>query len=201
MDSPWLGDDEKESLSSILKVARQRSDRSLRILPGKKVDVISPEYYDETLQQTVYHGFRSRRQKTMTVRWICVPYFVIGEPATTENMVNDQPPVSFFLKSGYAFEGKYFQCAQLWCLVLGDGICTFSAHLLTKLLTSLGSLFTCARRSIPDLPGNLVNIKALPPADPERRLTGDRAPVLIVSDGGIRTWLLPVVRCLTWSVC
>jgi hypothetical protein len=31
------------------------------------------------------------------------------------------------------------------------------------------------------------------------RNIGDRAPVIVVSDGGIRTWLLPIDKCETWS--
>jgi hypothetical protein len=65
---------------------------------------------------------------------------------------------------------------------------------------ALGLLFTCARRSLDFLVGNSVTIKTLPPADPQKRSAGDRAPVIIVSDGGIRTWLLPVEDCKTWPV-
>lgn len=188
LDSPWLDSTEKDNAASILRIARQNSDKSLRMPPGKQGSYVEPEYYEETINQTVFHGFRSRRQKKESIKWICMPYFVSGEqpsanaksskPKDTSDL--DLPPVSF-LNTGYILDGKYFQCAQLWCLMIGDGL-----------------VVTCARRSIDELPGNLIHAKALPPADPQRRNVGDRAPVIIVSDGGIRTWLLPIDSCKTW---
>jgi hypothetical protein len=89
--------------------------------PDKKGSYIEPEYYDETIRQTVYHGFRSRQQKTKSVRWICVPYFVIAEPTSTGEAKSNNSVPSVFFKSGYVLEGKYFQCAELWCIIIGDG--------------------------------------------------------------------------------
>jgi len=188
LDCPWLDSAQKNSAAAILRVARQNSDRSLRMPPGKQGSYVEPEYYEETINQTVFRGFRSRRQKTESVKWICMPYFVTGERPSAKGKFGkeknasdfDLPPVSF-LNTGYILEGKYFQCAQLWCLMIGDGF-----------------VITCARRAIDELPGNLIHAKTLPPADPQRRNVGDRAPVIIVSDGGIRTWLLPVESCKTW---
>jgi hypothetical protein len=90
--------------------------------------------------------------------------------------------VTAFLQSGYVAEGKHFQVAQLWVLMLGDSF-----------------LITCCRRAIPDIQGNLIRVKTLPPPESqESRETGDRAPVIFVCDGGIRKWLLPVENCRTW---
>lgn len=61
-------------------------------------------------------------------------------------------------------------------------------------------MISCARISITDIPGNLVNLNYIPPADPTRPFTGERAPVLQVSDGGLRLWLLPLDQCETWPV-
>lgn len=188
VDCPWLDNAERESAASILRVARQNSDRSLRMPPGKQGSYVEPEYYEETINQTVFRGFRSRRQKTESAKWICIPYFVAGEQPSAKSKSSiakdvsgfGLPPVPF-LNTGYILDGKYFQCAQLWCLMISDGL-----------------VITCARRAIDELPGNLVHAKTLPPADPQRRNVGDRAPVIIVSDGGIRTWLLPVENCKTW---
>jgi len=188
LDCPWLSGDEKDNVANVLKVARQNSDRSLRMPPGKQGNYVEPEYYEETIDQTVFRGFRSRRQKTETIKWMCIPYFVtgtkapLGRTATNRDNPNlDLPPVPF-LNTGYILDGKYFQCAQVWCMLVGDGL-----------------LVTCARHSIDDLPGKLVRARCLPPADPNRRNVGDRAPVIIVSDGGIRTWLIPVDKCKTWA--
>lgn len=189
LDSPWLDSAEKESASNILKVARQNSDRSLRMPPGRQGSYVEPEFYEETVDQTVFHGFRSRRQRTETLQWICIPYFVTGEQEKTvkkwsknDDAASDLDlPTVPFLNTGYIIDGKYFQCAQLWVMMIGDGL-----------------IISCARRAIDDLPGNLVHAKSLPPADPKKRNVGDRAPVIIVSDGGIRTWLLPVDKCRTW---
>jgi hypothetical protein len=52
--------------------------------------------------------------------------------------------------------------------------------------------------AISELPGGLINFTHLPPADPAQPLTGDRAPILQVSDGGLRMWLLPLDQCKTW---
>jgi hypothetical protein len=188
LDCPWLDSTEKASAAGILRVTRQNSDRSLRMPPGKQGSYVEPEYYEETINQTVFHGFRSRRQKTKSIKWICMPYFVAGEQRSTMTKSSkskdtsdfDPPPVSF-LNTGYILDGKYFQCAQVWCLMIGDGL-----------------VITCARRSIEELPENLIHAKTLPPADPQRHSVGYRAPVIIVSDGGIRTWLLPVESCKTW---
>jgi hypothetical protein len=90
--------------------------------------------------------------------------------------------VTAFLQSGNVAQGKHFQVAQLWVFMLGDT-----------------SLITCSRRAIPDIPGNLIRVKTLPPPESqESRETGDRAPVIFVCDGGIRKWLLPVENCRTW---
>jgi hypothetical protein len=64
----------------------------------------------------------------------------------------------------------------------------------------IGLLITCARKAVPDLAFTGIDIRTLPPAN-INRLTGDRAPVIIVSDGGVRTWLLSVDECRTWPVC
>jgi hypothetical protein len=131
LECPWLLPQEKDSLANILKVARQKSDRSLRLPQGKKGNYVEPEYYEETIQQTIYHGFRSRQQKTEFVRWMCIPYFVVGEEPVkklskqntgfTPGSLPDFEEVSKFLDSGYTMQGRYFQVAQLWCLMLGDG--------------------------------------------------------------------------------
>jgi hypothetical protein len=191
LDSPWLDANEKETVTGILKVSRQKSDRSLRIPKTKAGSYVEPEYFEERIEQTVVKGFRSRHQKAQIVRWMCLPYFVVGEreelPKEHHRGRQDfDVPVtsttsSAFLSSGFINEGKRYQVAQMWCLMIGDSL----------LITSL-------RRSIANLPGNQIDIKVLPPANPDRRALGDRAPVIIVSDGGIRTWLLPVDDCTTW---
>lgn len=189
LDSPWLSDTEKQSLISILKVSRQKSDRSLRIPQGKTGSYVEPEYYEERIEQTVLKGFRSRKQKTEIIRWMCLPYFVVGEPTRLTKkqlrergfQIPDTSMTSAFLSSGYINEGKHFQVAQVWCVSIGDSL-----------------LLTSTRRPIDDIPGNQIHVRALPPANPDRRTTGDRAPVMIISDGGIRTWLLPVHECQTW---
>jgi hypothetical protein len=66
-------------------------------------------------------------------------------------------------------------------------------------LIVIGLLITCARKSVPDIAVTGIDIKTLPPAG-SNRLTGERAPIIIVSDGGVRTWLLPVDDCKTWQV-
>jgi hypothetical protein len=190
LDSPWLAPNEKDSLTSILKVSRQKSDKSLRIPQGKTGSYVEPEYYEERIQQTVLKGFRSRRQKTEIIRWMCLPYFVVGEPTRpTKKQLRDRkfelPDTSMtsaFLEAGYIDEGKHYQVAQMWCVAVGDSL-----------------LITSTRRPVTDIPGNQIQIKVAPPPTEERlRSTGDRAPVMIVSDGGIRTWLLPVDTCKTW---
>ena len=110
--------------------------------PDKKGEYIEPEYYEETIQQTVYHGFRSRKQKTESIRWICVPYFAIGATPNTVEKSIDQPPPSIFLKSGYVLQGKYFQVAELWCIVIGDGT-HFCPHCVMPLTISRISLHLC----------------------------------------------------------
>jgi hypothetical protein len=189
LDCPWLSDTEKQSLISILKVSRQKSDRSLRIPQGKTGSYVEPEYYEERIEQTVLKGFRSRRQKTEIIRWMCLPYFVVGEPTRLTKkqlrdrrfQIPDTTMTSAFLSSGYINEGKHFQVAQVWCVCVGDSL-----------------LMSSTRRPIADIPGNQIHVRSSPPANPELRESGDRAPVMIVSDGGIRTWLLPVNECQTW---
>lgn len=73
-------------------------------------------------------------------------------------------------------------------------------HMLNYLADCAGLIVSCARRAISDLPGKLIDIITLPPADPARPLTGERAPVIQVSDGGIKVWLLPLEDCKTWVV-
>lgn len=76
---PWLSENERDSLDSVLRVARQKSGRSLQLPEGKEGNYIEPEYFEETFQQTVFQGFRSQKKHTEFVRWMCVPYFVVGE--------------------------------------------------------------------------------------------------------------------------
>jgi hypothetical protein len=132
LQCPWLSANEKDSLESILRVARQKSDRSLRLPEGKKGNYVEPEYFEETIQQTVFHGFRSRKQHTEYVRWMCVPYFVIGEEEPKKlvrqqtsfkpSELPDFEDASHFMDSGYTLQGKYYQVAQLWVVMLGDGV-------------------------------------------------------------------------------
>lgn len=131
LQCPWLSDNERDSLESILRVARQKSDRSLRLPEGKKGNYVEPEYFEETIKQTVFHGFRSRKQHTEFVRWMCVPYFVVGEEEpkklvrrTTSFKPSELPDFedsAQFMDSGYTLQGKYYQVAQLWMVMLGDG--------------------------------------------------------------------------------
>jgi hypothetical protein len=131
LQCPWLSENEKDSLNSILRVARQKSDRSLRLPEGKKGNYVEPEYFEETIQQTVFHGFRSRKQHTEFVRWMCIPYFVIGEEQPKKLIrrqtsfkpteLPDFEDVSHFMDSGYTLQGRYYQVAQLWVVMLGDG--------------------------------------------------------------------------------
>jgi hypothetical protein len=139
LQCPWLSANEKDSLESILRVARQKSDRSLRLPEGKKGNYVEPEYFEETIQQTVFHGFRSRKQHTEYVRWMCIPYFVIGgeEPRKLVRQQTSFKPselpdfedASHFMDSGYTLQGKYYQVAQLWVVMLGDGVYTPNSSL------------------------------------------------------------------------
>jgi hypothetical protein len=216
MASPWVTPQQRTIIDGILKTARSRSERSLNnisasntgsaagIGAAKKGSYVEPEYYEESVRQTIYQGFRSRSQKTETIRWMCVPYFFVRDPEpkakgrrkTTDHdfIGNTYEPQSSFLlpplDSGYVAEGARFQVAQLWVLIVGESL-----------------ILTCARRGIEEVmrtrrsnevSETMINIQTLPPANPTNRSVGDRAPVLIVSDGGIRTWLLPVDKCLHW---
>jgi hypothetical protein len=92
---------------------------------GKKGMYVEPEYYDETMRQTVFQGFRSRHERMQFVRWMCLPYFVVEDRSTVPkeptDSDEDMPPTPHFLNSGYVSEGKYYQVAQLWILMIGSG--------------------------------------------------------------------------------
>jgi hypothetical protein len=60
LECPWLDDFEKAKLTSILKTARQKSERSLLKPQGEKSNYLGPEYYDETVEETIYPNFRFR---------------------------------------------------------------------------------------------------------------------------------------------
>lgn len=132
LQCPWLSENERDSLEGILRVARQKSDRSLRLPEGKKGNYVEPEYFEETIKQTVFHGFRSRKQHTGSVRWMCVPYFVVGEKEPKKlvrratsfkpHELPDFENLGQFTDSGYTLQGKYYQVAQLWVVMLGDGM-------------------------------------------------------------------------------
>ncbi|OCL07525.1 hypothetical protein AOQ84DRAFT_440141 [Glonium stellatum] len=180
---PYLEDEERDTINSILKSAREKSERSLRMPPGMKGNYVEPEYFEEAIQTTVYEGPRSKRLKTQVVRWLSVPYFFLGTTdSSSDKDVDDMDTKPHFFATGYTAEGEFFQVAQLWCLILGDCL-----------------VVSCARRAMSDLPGRLIDIVTLPPADPTHPLTGERAPVIEVSDGGIKVWLLPLEKCETWA--
>jgi hypothetical protein len=132
LQCPWLSESERDSLESILRVARQKSDRSLQLPEGKKGNYVEPEYFEETIQQTVFQGFRSRKKHTEFVRWMCVPYFVVGEEQPKKlvrqatsfkpSELPDFEDASRFMDSGYTLQGRYYQVAQLWVVMLGDGV-------------------------------------------------------------------------------
>ncbi|ORY17577.1 hypothetical protein BCR34DRAFT_555135 [Clohesyomyces aquaticus] len=176
---PYLDDSERDSVGSILRTAREKSDLSLRMPPGMKGSYVEPEYFEETIDFTLYRGPRSKQLKKETVRWMCIPYFYLKEKPARGSPHLSMPP---FTRRGNISEGEFFQVAQFWCLIIGDGL-----------------IFTCARVGLADIPGKLINLVHIPPADPARPLSGDRSPILSVSDGGIRLWLLPLDQCLTWS--
>jgi hypothetical protein len=215
LSCPWLTPQQRKSIESIVKFARSKSEKSLNSIASgsmssstnttKKGSYVEPEYYEETVQHTVYQGFRSRRLQTQSIRWMCIPYFFVRDPnrdgpaekrrhGTHTKFPVDYTQASSLLPpmdSGYITEGSRFQVAQLWVLVVGDS-----------------TIITCARRGLEDLTRtrktnelseSVIDVLTLPPAGTaETRATGDRAPVLIVSDGGIRTWLLPVDKCVHW---
>jgi hypothetical protein len=125
LELPYLEEQERSCAAGILKVARQRSDQSLRMPSGKKGMYVEPEYYDETIRQTVFQGFRSRHEKMQFIRWMCIPYFVVEDRSSTTDETSksdeDLPPTPHFLNSGYVNDGKYYQVAQLWILMMGNG--------------------------------------------------------------------------------
>ena len=117
---PYLDDEERASINSILKSAREKSDRSLRMPPSMKGKYVEPEYFEETIQTTVYEGPRSKRLKTQIVRWLSVPYFFLGTTNASENGGDDTDIRPHFFMKGFTAQGEFFQVAQLWCLMLGD---------------------------------------------------------------------------------
>jgi hypothetical protein len=124
LECPWLDDFEKAKLTSILKTARQKSERSLRKPQGEKSNYLEPEYYEETVEETIYPNFRFRRQEIENLRWMCIPYFALNDPPVTKSMDAAEhgfDRVAAFLQSGYVAEGCHFQVAQIWVLMLGDG--------------------------------------------------------------------------------
>ena len=111
------------NINSILKSAREKSDRSLRMPPGMKGNYVEPEYFEETVQTTVYEGPRSKRLKTQIVRWLSIPYFFLGTTNTSSSSGkdgNDTDMKPHFFMKGFTAQGEFFQVAQLWCLMLGD---------------------------------------------------------------------------------
>jgi hypothetical protein len=124
LECPWLDDLEKAKLTSILKTARQKSERSLRKPQGEKSNYLEPEYYEKTVEETIYPNFRSRRQKIENLRWMCIPYFALNDlPITKSRDATEHvfDRVAAFCQSGYVAEGCHFQVAQIWVLMLGDG--------------------------------------------------------------------------------
>ncbi|PSN71094.1 hypothetical protein BS50DRAFT_570502 [Corynespora cassiicola Philippines] len=171
----YLDASERESLGSILRTAREKSDRSLRRpTTGMTGSYIEPEYLSETVENTVCIGPRSKQTKKVVAQWIAIPYFYL----TSKDMDKPAPEN----KKGCVSEGDYFQVAQFWCLILDD---TF--------------MISCARVPVNDIPGNMIKLNHVPPPDPERPLIGYRTPMLQVSDGGLRLWLLPIEECETWA--
>ncbi|KAF2105572.1 hypothetical protein BDV96DRAFT_608144 [Lophiotrema nucula] len=180
---PYLDDAERDGVSSILRTAREKSDRSLRLPPGMTGSYIEPEYFEETIETTTYQGPRSKRTRREVVRWLAVPYFFLT--STSEKMkfipACDSSKVPKFARQGSIAHGDFFQVAQFWCIMVGDGF-----------------VVTCARMQMTEIPETLLKLSYIPPADPARPLTGERTPMLQISDGGLRLWLLPLDQCDTW---
>jgi hypothetical protein len=129
LDCPWLDNQHRPTIEGIFKVARSKSERSLSMPAGKKGAYVEPEYYEEVVNQTVYQGFRSRRDKTEYIRWMCIPYFFVRDslaPASTKKTdtdLSDMDGPSFPLSpmtTGYVLDCKWFQVAQLWVLIVGE---------------------------------------------------------------------------------
>jgi hypothetical protein len=129
LDCPWLDAQQRSTVENIFKVARAKSERSLTMPSGKKGAYIEPEYYEEVVNQTIYQGFRSRRQKTEYIRWMCLPYFFVRDSVApisakkTGSELSGMDGPSFPLSpmnTGYVLDCKWFQVAQLWVLVVGE---------------------------------------------------------------------------------
>ncbi|KAH7122449.1 hypothetical protein B0J11DRAFT_339407 [Dendryphion nanum] len=181
---PHLDDVERDNVTSILRTAREKSDRSLRMPNGVSGSYIEPEYFEEIIESTVYQGPRSKRSRKETVRWMAIPYFYFPPTSAEFNKGysdgksrNHQQLLSHGCISG----GSLFQIAELWCLILGDNF-----------------MISCSRNSIPETPGSLIHVTHLPPVDPARPISSELSPLLQVSDGGLRLWLLPLDQCQTW---
>jgi hypothetical protein len=132
LDCPWLDNQHRPIIEDIFKVARGKSERSLSMPAGKKGAYVEPEYYEQIVNQTVYQGFRSRRDKTEYIRWMCIPYFYVRDttaPASTKKTgtgLSELDGPSFPLapmNTGYVLDCKWFQVAQLWVLVVGESKC------------------------------------------------------------------------------
>ncbi|KAF2004544.1 hypothetical protein P154DRAFT_587298 [Amniculicola lignicola CBS 123094] len=173
LECPFLDDDERNGAVSILRTSREKSDRSLRRPVSISGTYVEPEYYEETIEASVFQG----------PRWVAIPCFYLT-PAASQNKGHKSEGFSDYAKKGVICEGHFFQVAQFWCLLIGDG--------------TAGLMVSCTRMAVKDLPGSLVNIRHVPPADSATLITGDGAPMLQVSDGGLRLWLLPLDECETW---
>ncbi|KAF2733477.1 hypothetical protein EJ04DRAFT_577557 [Polyplosphaeria fusca] len=182
---PYLDDSERDSVGSILRTAREKSDRSLRLPPGMTGTYVEPEYFEETIETTVYQGPRTKGTRRELVRWLAVPYFFLT-PTSSQNAkfipASNHDKYPSFIKKGSIAHGDFFQVAQLWCVMVGDEF-----------------LVTCTRMPVTELPETLMKLDFLPPTDTSTGLSGDRAPTMQVWDGGLRLWLLPVEQCETWA--
>ncbi|KAF2676789.1 hypothetical protein K458DRAFT_424536 [Lentithecium fluviatile CBS 122367] len=176
----YVNDFERDTVSKILRIAREKPDRSLRTPPGMNGCYIEPEYFEKAIENTVSLGPRSKRLKKEVIRWISMPYFSLkSHSLSNHNAVTLNPHLTH---NRSVAQGRYFQVAQYWCLVIGDSL-----------------LISCAPMSVPELSKTTIHLNYIPLADHPRLPTGDWAPMLEVSDSGLRLWLLSIEECLTWS--
>ena len=128
LKSPHLGPQARDSVVSILRTARDKSDRSLRMPLGIEGNYVEPEYFDETVQSTDYRGPRSQHDHEHRVRWLSIPYFFLGpssrphttpkDPVVDADAYPDLDPDLY--RTGFIAHGEFFQVAQFWCLIVDD---------------------------------------------------------------------------------
>lgn len=213
---PGLSDIEKGALAKLRADVKKSCVKSRHNPKGDKVGYMDPRFVEVPLQSMNKKGSSSGTLTPGSARWICLPYFSLGQysgllsasnlssfpPQTLLQAQNSRNTLQRDMEQavcqlGTAQRGECFHIAQLWCIIIDNSemIQKPPFRFRTK---SLGLLVTCGSMVQADLERDILSIDSQPSRNASAASGQGR---ILVHYGESVIWELSTNECSSWFVC